>query len=647
MRAFSALVLHEINERKALLAAAAVASLLPLAAPLLPSTGSNPAEDIREAVLWVMVGGLAPLFALLLGVSFIGRDLAEGRLGFYYAQPMSGATIWFGKLTAVLVLIWMVETIIMLPTVLLASDPARFLELPHVLDPLVPKWLAPALYLVGSAAIVLVAHAVGVIWRARSAWLVVDTLALLAVIGVGWLAVSPFVPLVARDITVAVGVWLFGWLLVGLTVAGAVQATAGRVDPKRCHRVLSMTLWGVLIVSVSVLLGWSLWVRSAGLDDLDESWVVATGPGEWIAVSGASWGRFDYYPRFLVNVVDGRTLPIGPEFNWSGPDVRFADDGTDAVWLEVDGLLSWAVMTADLTNEHPVVGATGVSLGPDWEDVAIAPDGSRFGVLEGRTLAVYQQGQPAEQLTAVRIEESLNPIAIVFDDRNRVRVLASSRQGNTAGDTRWWLLWLDVADRSVGGRVEIGMPWRWSRRSHDGRADHPLTWVESGDRTHVAIRDPDSGAVVRDLNVQSTWNVRILDDGRILVIRDRDEDNRAELYERTGEPIWTVDLPDADEIFAGPMAAPNQLLLGLIDFDGGPSDRKATFRTAVLDVTAETCRELVSGDLPVLGRWGVSVTRGSWAVGSVASRLLVDKDGVVTLWHPDTNELRQAVPPVG
>ena len=76
MKAFFAIVLREINERKALLAAAAVASLLPVLAPLLPSTGSNPAADIREAVLWVMVGALVPLFALLLGVSFIGRDLA-------------------------------------------------------------------------------------------------------------------------------------------------------------------------------------------------------------------------------------------------------------------------------------------------------------------------------------------------------------------------------------------------------------------------------------------------------------------------------------------------------------------------------------------------------------------------------------------
>jgi hypothetical protein len=173
-----------------------------------------------------------------------------------------------------------------------------------------------------------------------------------------------------------------------------------------------------------------------------------------------------------------------------------------------------------------------------------------------------------------------------------------------------------------------------------------LIRIDHGDDHSVAITDPETGEVVRDLAVRSLWDVRVLDGGRILVIRDRDQDDRAELYEPTGELIWTVDLPDADEIFDGAMAAPNRLLLGLIDFNGSASDRRASFRTAVLDLTTETCRELASGKLPVLGRWGMSVSKGSWAVGSSASRLLIDKDGIVSVWEPDTDEIRQVVPPV-
>jgi hypothetical protein len=645
MRGFLALVVHEINQRKALLAAAAVASLLPLAAPLLPATGSNPAEDIREAVLWVMVGGLVPLFALLLGVSFIGRDLAEGRLGFYYAQPLSGPTIWFGKLGAVLLLIWAVELIIMLPTASLSSDPLRFFVLPNVLESAVPKWLAPVLSFVAAAAVVLVAHAVGIIWRARSAWLIVDTLALVAVIGLGWLAISPFLPLVAPEIITVAGCWMFAWFLVALTAAGAVQATFGRVDPGRCHRVVSMTLWGVLTVSVSALLAWSLWVRSADIEDLDRALVVATGPGDWIVVGGTSWGRLDYNPRFLVNVVEGRTLPIGPAFNWSGQDAMLAEGGSAALWLEPEGLLSWAVMTADLAAERPLALPTGVTVGEEWEDVAIAPDGTRFAVLEGRTLAVYQ-GQPVQQLTAVRIEEELNPVAILFDDRDRVRVLASSRQEGPIGDTRWWLLWLEVADRRLGDRVEIDWPWRWGRRSRDGRADHSLTQIRYGGTTHVAIRDAESGELLRDLEVRSVWHVRPLEDGGVLVIRDRDEDNRAELYGANGEPVWTADLPEAGEIFGGLIGAPNLMLLGVIGFESDAGERTARFCTLGLDLATGSWRELADGKIPVLGRWGVSSSMGSWAVGSIASRLLVDEDGIVFLWDPDTGGIRQVVPVV-
>ncbi len=645
MRALAALVVHEINQRKALLAAALVASLLPLLAPLLPATGSNPAEDIREAVLWVMVGGLVPLFALLLGVSFIGRDLAEGRLGFYYAQPLSGPAIWFGKLGAVLLLVWAVEVIIVLPTASLASDPLRFLVLPNVFDSAVPKWLAPVLSYVAAAAVVLVAHGVGIIWRARSAWLIVDALALIGVTGVGWLAISPFLPLVAPTLMIACGHWLFAWLLVALTAAGAVQAASGRVDPARCHRVLSATLWGVLTVSVSALLAWSLWVRSADIDDLDRPFVVATGSADWIVVGGTSWGRLDYYPRFLVHVVDGRTLPIGPSFNWSGQDAKLAEGGSAALWLEPEGFLSWAVMTADLAAEHPVARPTGVTIGEEWEDVAIAPDGTRFAVLEGRTLAVYQ-GQPAEQLTAVRIEEELNPLAILFDDRDRVRVLASSRQEGPIGDTRWWLLWLEVADRRLGDRVEIDLPWRWGRRSRDGRADHSLTRVRHGDTTHVAIRDTDSGELLRDLEVRSVWNVRPLEDGGVFVVRDRDEDNRAELFRATGELVWTADLPEAGEIFAGLIGAPNLMLLGVIGFESDAAERTVRYRTLGLDLATGSWRELADGMIPVLGRWGVSTSMGSWAVGSTASRLLVDDDGIVFLWDPETGEIRQLVPVV-
>lgn len=646
MRAFLALVRHEIRERRALLAAAAVASLLPVVAPLLPSTGSNPAEDIREAVMWVIVGGLAPLFALLLGVSFIGRDLAEGRIGFYYAQPLTAPTIWFGKLTAVVLLVWAVEAIVMLPTILLAPDPVSFLGRPSALDPYLPEWLAPALLPLAGLVIVLVAHAAGIVWRARSTWLVVDLVGLLVAAALAWLAISPFLPLVAPDIAIGAAWWVFGWCLVGLVAAGAVQVAAGRVDPQRCHRALSTTLWTILVVSTGALLAWTAWVRSTDLDDLDGVDVLAMGRGDWIAVWGIAAGRFDYHPRFLVNIDDGRSVPLGPGTGWAGSEVWLADDGRTAVWLKPDGFLSWTILSADLAAEHPVPRSTGLTIGMDWEDVAIAPDGARFATLEGRMLAVYE-GLPAEQIAATHIPEPLNPIQITFDDPDTVRVLASSREGGPTGPGRSWLMWFDLAGRRLTDRVEIPSPWRWGRYGRDGRTDHPLTTIAVGGDRHVAIRDPATGEVVRDLGVRGFWSVRLLGDGRILVLFDHDGDDRLEILLTTGELAATIDLPEADQVFDAGMIAPERLLVGLVDPSGGGEERLEHLRTIVVDLRSGSWSLVSDGHLPALRRWLAWTNSGAWEVGSTASRLLRAENGSLVLLDPATGELRRALPASG
>ena len=498
MKAFVALVWFEIRERRALLVAAAVASLMPVLAPLLPSTGSNPAEDIREAVLWVIAGGLVPIFALLLGAGFIGRDLTEGRLGFYYSQPVSGPTIWFGRLAGVMLLLWAVELIIVLPTVVLSSDPLRFFLLGNALDSFVPGWLMPVVHLVSALTAVLAAHAIGIVWRARSAWLVVDTIALLVLAAIVWTAVSWFLPMVAADIVVGTGYWVIAWVIVGLIVAGATQVTVGRVDPLRCHRFLSLSLWSILLVSAGALLAWSVWVRSADVEDLDSFHVAAVGSGDWVAVTGTSPARFDYVSRFLYNVSDGRSLPIGPQYNWRGPEVYFSADGSTVVWLKADSMSSWTLLSADLTAEQPEPVASAVEFGTDWESIAVSPSGSRFAVLEDRTVAVYRSGGPAEQLAAFHIAEPLIPFRVVFDDEETVRVFASVREGGPDADTRWWLLWFDIGAKELLEKVEVDSSRWWRSRSRDGRSGFPLAQISRGDNDSIAICDSETGEVFRE-----------------------------------------------------------------------------------------------------------------------------------------------------
>ncbi|MEX1312381.1 MAG: hypothetical protein AB1Z65_18320 [Candidatus Sulfomarinibacteraceae bacterium] len=646
MKAFFALVAREISERRALLAAAAVASLLPLLAPLLPSTGSNPPEDIREAVMWVVLVGLAPLFALLIGVSFVGRDLSEGRMGFYYAQPISGATIWFGKLTAVLVLVWAVECIIVLPTALLAPDPLYFLFLPSILSESIPTWMAPWVVLLVSAFVVLLAHAIGTIWRARSPWLVVDVVAFLVAVLIGWMAIRSFVPIVAEKIAIGSAYWICGWTMLGLVVAGLAQLAAGRVDLRRSHRFLSATFWSIVLVSFSILLGWTLWVRSAQLDDLDGVYDVVLGSGEWVAVSGTSPGRFDYYPRFLMNIVDGRSVDIGPATNWFGPGLEFSGDGSRAVWPVYESFDQWVLMQADLGSDDPTPAPTGVTVGFRWDDLAVSHSGYRFAVLDTRTLAAYGI-ENGEQLTAVQFPEGINPLAVSFDDADSIRVLATTRDGGFEDTTRWWLYWLGLDEKSLSTGIEIDKPFRWRQRSRDGEADHPLVWTTNEDGEHImAIRDMQTGEILRHLGRRSYWSdVRVRDDGSIVVIRNREDESRVDVFETDGSTRIEIDLPDAEQIYHGGAIDADRVLFGLWTWTGYPPDRQEERTTVLVDLNSGTCKVLFDDVAPVLGRWrwrGGSA--GAWSPGSTAGTLMCGDEGSLHLWDPETNELKQLIP---
>ena len=645
MKAYLALVAREIHERRALLAAAAVAALLPLLAPLLPSTGSNPAEDIREAVMWVVLGGLVPLFALLLGVSFIGRDLAEGRMGFYYAQPLSGPTIWFGKLTAVVLLIWSVELIIMLPTVLLAADPRHFFAGPEVVDLLMPKWTAPLVFWIASVAVVLLAHAIGVVWRARSAWLVVDLIAALMVAGVGWLALSPFLPMVATTVASTGLLVLLAAALAGLIAGGAVQVSKGRVDLRRCHRMLSATLWTVLGVSSILVLGWSAWIRSATIEDLRSLSRISVGTGDWVAVSGFSNGRMDFRPQFLLNVTDGRSLAIGAAVAWNWHELEISADGGRVVWAAPSGIDEWPLMTAELGAHDPVPTFTGVTLGSDWGDFAVSPDGKRVAVMGESMVAVYRI-DPPEQLMAANIDGEFHPVGLRFDDTDTVRVLASIPWKASNVDERWRLVFLDVKARDIVESPVFDTPWRWGSRSPDGSYPDNLALIERDDRKRLVIMNPDSGEVAADLGLAPAWSgLWIRPDGRIVMVRDRDGDHHIDVFTADGSLIHRIDLPEAEEIRRGGEVAPDRCLFGLVTWEGEIPHRTSRLETCLVDLTTGNSETILQGYAPALGRWAWwGSVPGALEPGSVAGRLVVGEDGSLRLLDLETNQLLQIIP---
>ncbi len=313
MRGFLAVAQREVVDRRMWLVAALAAGLIPLAAPLLPWVGSGTAAEARSMLASVLAATLVTAGALALGLSMVGSDLAERRFGFYFARPLSAGAIWWGKLAGSFLIVVLVGV--------LAAVPAALVGGTLVLQEVAGLPSDVAVFAGAAAVFVLLvlglAHALGVMGRSRSVWIVADLVAAVAVGGALWA--------VGRRFMLAGPGTLMTWLLasslaavlVALLAAGWVQVAVGRTDPRRGHRALSATLWGALGSFALTVVGYATWVFAATPSSLDRLWeVMPAREGSWVVVSGDSAGRGDYYPAFLLDTATGRWVRLEPTSHW-------------------------------------------------------------------------------------------------------------------------------------------------------------------------------------------------------------------------------------------------------------------------------------------------------------------------------------------
>ena len=95
-RGLMAIAAREVSERVLLLALAAALAVVPFVAPWL-GVGDRPLLGAFLCAVMVVAA------AVLTGSSVIARDLAEGRLGFFFARPQPWWSLWGGKMLAALV----------------------------------------------------------------------------------------------------------------------------------------------------------------------------------------------------------------------------------------------------------------------------------------------------------------------------------------------------------------------------------------------------------------------------------------------------------------------------------------------------------------------------------------------------------------
>jgi len=330
--------------------------------------------------------------AVLMGGSVIARDLADGRLGFFFARPVPWWSIAGGKLLAAFALTIATAVAGALPAALFGWDTAAFAA--GLLQVVTSGGLAINLAVL--PVLIGLGHAASVVYRSRSRWAALD-FALLALALAGGIAL-------VRSLERG-GVWpqaalpgeryVLGALLLlaALTLAPAlVQLARGRSDMRRGHRALSLTLWSGLLLPLAVVGGYAAWQASLGVEAFPSRHVTgASSDGRYVALV-ATRPAEGGVAGFLLETGSGRALRLGARR--SSP--AFAGDARIAAWLEAP-FFDWGggdeLSYAGLSGGVPKVETLELETRLPRESVrqlSLDAAAERVAVVQSHTLSVHE-----------------------------------------------------------------------------------------------------------------------------------------------------------------------------------------------------------------------------------------------------------------
>ncbi|HEX3131906.1 MAG TPA: hypothetical protein VH394_31500 [Thermoanaerobaculia bacterium] len=635
MKAFVAVLRRELAERWLIPVAAALLGLVPLIAPLLPIQGYR-GPDLRGGTAFALALITSYLLAVVLGSSVLARDLGERRLGFYFSRPLPGWAIWAGKLASALILALGSGLLIMLPSLLLGDRPDA-----GGLSWQVGFAANAGLWAVSVCLLVLLSNAAAVLFRSRSPWLLFDLAAAAVLAAWLWVEMSRLQAAGARGVVMQIQIAMLAVLLVALAAASAVQVLRARTDLRRGHRLLSLTLWGLLGAAALAVAGYGRWVLAASPEDLLTFSLVQPAPaGTWVAVSGPVEARGGYEPLFLLDTRSGRYVRTSASWwaheIWAGP--VFSDDGRRGVWLEPDGQRPLPVAVRRLDLDRPDSRPVAVPIVFD-ENMPRALSLSR----DGRRLAAIHR----ERILLMDLDNGRNlasvPVPPGSDGWNdHLRFLESGAlrfygsRGN--GDRKSELRVMDLDPRS--GRVlrSFALPiqdeWAWDI-SRDGNHlllhTRDLAFVAS----QVRIVDLTTGEKSPPIVVQRVTGRAYLLDDDLVVIAERAAGKAVlRLLDLRGTELRRFEIP-ADRLRTAGRPAPGLLVVSIVP--AGRSNDWASRQCLLLDLDRGTWKPLVAGVAPA-----------AWApvaVGSLGTRLFFDNRGGLFELDPATGHRRVILHP--
>jgi len=616
MRSFLAVFGREIAERR-LLFWIGLAGLVPF---LLPLVVANGGADLKGASAFVLAGVVCGVLSLGLGASVVARDLAERRLGFYFARPLSAWSTWAGKLGAALALALSAGLLVLLP-VLLFDGTAR-----GVLANGGWGQVAGAAGL--AVLLVLFADVVSLMVRTRSAWLVFDFVAAGAVGLLGWDAAlrllrAGLVGVITdqRPETLLVhALWASApFALVALLAGSAAQVVVGRTDPRRGHRQLSTVLWGLLFAVALGLVGYSRWLVAATPADLagiDYAYPDPTGGA--VLLQGRAAHRDGYRPLFLVDPASGRFHRLFSNRFWQGTMLVSADRRW-AVWSEpqdLSGKLPAAIVRLDLTRPEARPVATRLTRSGNFASTALSPDGERLATIrQGRLLV--EEMETGRLLASFALKAGNHwRSRLLFLSPSRLRFFQTTTDPDAPGATT--RVETTDFDLATGKGVEVGATAPF---------EDSANFEPSLDGSHLIVHRPlevldlfaaRGGAPLVELKAPS-FGSSFLSDGRVLVVSpEKASGKELVLLSAEGAVLRRFSFPGVHWLRLGSEAIPGQLVVA-VSAAGTPGG----WESRLLDLATGESRSLGPG-LPVGGP--------EVAAGSAGSRLLArDHERLVLL----------------
>jgi len=637
MKQVGAVAWREIVEYRLYVVAALAALLVAVVVPLIPGLFGWHPDEVRGVLAGVMALCFTVLCALSIGASTVGAAVANGRFGFFMARPASGSAVWFGKLLGVLAVIVTCELIVVLPSWLSTDGPEFLSDLAH------HPWIWLGVLVGGPLVLTLLAHAVGTIWRAHTAWIALDVGALVVVAVVGWLALQPLWVAGAEHWVFILVLALISSFAVSVLVAGTVQVAVGRNDLRRHHRALSLTMWPLLLVLFAGIAGYGRWLVSPGIDDL--TWV--SGPtnedpsGRWITVSGLTRGRKDIFADFALNLETREAVRFGIGPRWRGTVMAFSGDGQRAAWT-VRARDGWRLRTG--TMESLSRGGVGTSVVVDRQPwMVLSHRGDRLAVIEDRNLVVSSLPN-GDLLGAVRLPVTERFIGPHFASDDRVMVVAADQRPLDEEPASVRVLEFDIAKRML---IDMGvLPAAGNVTSvvvDDDRNRLLLgTWFEGVTRwRYLDGRTIEDVSWTRGIDLGPV--VSLLADGHVVRVVGEKWNRRLEVFSPIGVVVGGVDLPPGSErVLIGVQPSPTTLVIAAVR-ESQSNSWPTAWKSSLVDLETWEIREIGDGYAPsnLWSQYG-GIARPAPG-GCPTARLFWGKGASLNLWDPVDGDFEELI----